>query len=786
MGAGFQEKAAVKIESSATTYPASSPAVCGEGDLLEMAPGITINQEKVVAPNNTMDGENIEISHTVIGKNFTATIPVNGTYDSPALMAIIVSTLGFEHGTLSPQSKGDGVYKHLFEHDVDLAIESYKPDEYDGTAATSKVRQFTLCVDKSDAGIWEYISSKIQSLTISGSSEEGVLILSADILSYNLKENTRSQYNTSSADWTRFNLCTINYKDMNFRMRPVYEFTITNASNDTLRIYENATDNIDVDITAGTYSGERLALLIQDQLNEKTENSIVYEVNFNHRLRKFELKNTNNSITFTTVIASSLMSDLLGFNADPVAALKITGQLGAQPDYTALDSNDILDPMSFSITIPNNLRVDRNSSSGELIDEPTRDAKTELSGEFQLSTFKNTRFIEGHLKDTAYYLDIRFSGKGIADNECYEFNILGNEIKLIDSPDISAGDASVIEPTYNMRLYNPEGGSDVAPGWSQEDFLIQSSLDSAIDKIYGLAAFKGKNYALTGDTDALLMEYNPAAGGGWSQSFHDATGYQKILAGATFNNLLLLAMEDDAGTAWEVFSWDGTPPVSLTDLNAGATSIINTVYYSNVFGKIYIGEGDGTITDYDGTTWTSRDTDLTDGVHGFTEANGTLYACGGKAGVGKIRKSTDGTTFADHVASVGSDVRAMENRDGYIYASIVDTTDVVKRYDDVDTTGTAVSNKNVVANALKWNRGNLYIGYADGVIATSDGHNSGSFTAIDTTGDTAILSFNTFRNELFAGTEETGDASVFLRRPFKAINIENQNTRPQNILRDNS
>lgn len=197
IGAGFSSKTAWRKEDKQGAY--GTPIACGAD---QQAPLIseTLARDIRKEPDNVIRHLAGHGAADIVAKLVAGGVEFEAVYRG--IESILASALGFCHYEDSPETVVAGVYKHSFELAENLHTESWAAG--DGILAGSgylagdnKVRRGSLCIDKA-VSIWEYISTMVQSLTISGDAK-GVR-LACELIPYDL--DRASAVNVASTTWS--------------------------------------------------------------------------------------------------------------------------------------------------------------------------------------------------------------------------------------------------------------------------------------------------------------------------------------------------------------------------------------------------------------------------------------------------------------------------------------------------------------------------------------------------------------------------------------------------------
>ncbi len=768
---------------------------CGSEDKIPLL-SESVAGVKIIAADNQLEGSGGRKSGEHIGNRFAGSVGLDGVYRG--LEHFLLFALGFSHADNSPiDVNGDAtVYSHLFEIDDNLEIEAFKLHERN-PATGSKIRNGTLCFDK-QVSIFEFLSTRVNSITITADSGLGKMTVACDV---NAKSrDLASATNTDASTWTLSDSSKILFQNLVCRIRPVDEYTITLSSSDTLQFFENGANEITITIPAATYTGQGLADQIAKQMTLGTSNSITYEGIYTSHDHRFTFRNTNNAITFNMDISDSDTDGILGYFQDQTAALSITGDTGGRFDNADLDSNDKIKITSFTLTFNNNTEIDdQTSDTGLNIEEPVRGAKFTSTLSIQLSRYEDNNLVNWVQEDTKLHCDLRFTGNTISGGESEEFNILIPEMVGITG-DPNIGDAGVLRPAFNFIISEPE--RDFVPGWDENAVTADSEIDkylisqigslTAVSNtiVHDMAVFQGELYFGTGNTDAILAKYNFDTDT-LTDSFKDFTSYTKVTALAVGFGKLWIAVSDN--TDADIYSYDGTTYTSETTSEFN-TNTINALFYSNSFGKIYVGDTDGDITEFNSTpTFTVRLTGsgaTLDDVAGFADDNGILYAAGARAGAGRLYNSLNGTSFSAFGAGLGSaPMSDVEIMDGNIMAiNTLSTTQVnVTRFDPIvgASVTTFINTDPIGSGQIKLFKNWLYICTEDSsnnaALFRSDGHISTSAVLVkDNFSETKLICLEEYHDMLFIGT--SGGADVWVYRPLRSLQIELQNANATNVI----
>jgi len=199
-GAGFLSKTAWKKEDKQGAY--ATPIECGANEQQPLiTEGLARDIEKEL--DNVIRHKAGYGQSDVTGKVVSGPITIEAVYRG--IESLLVSAMGFSNYSASPETVDTGVYKHTIELAENLHTQSWAAGDgiLGGSgylAGDNKIRRGTLCIEKT-ISIWEFISSMVNSMTISGDSK-GVRI-ELDMAPYNLDRS--SAVNTSSAAWSIIN-----------------------------------------------------------------------------------------------------------------------------------------------------------------------------------------------------------------------------------------------------------------------------------------------------------------------------------------------------------------------------------------------------------------------------------------------------------------------------------------------------------------------------------------------------------------------------------------------------
>lgn len=808
---GHQASAGFKKEAAAW---GTTEIQLSAGDKLPLK-GTTLDQVKTVAPRAVLDGQGGESFHDVYRLTAGNDLVCYGYYDNNALLSLMICALGFSHKNNSPQNPTGSVYTHLVELAKELDLEAWKTWEEDASPSGNKVRFGTVCTNP-QVSIWEFLSSKIESMTIRGSASSDKPIE----ITFNMIARSRdrsSGTNTDASTWTGNILQPILFNDLVVRMRPVDEYTITSA-NDIIQFVEDPSGSpvaVDSHVADGTYSGAEYAALRAKAFNDDGSSTFTMEGVYHHETRKFEFRNISSSKVFNIDVSDSdsqQASNTIGFPSDPTAALSITGQVGGQFDNADLDSNDQVSISDFEIVVKNNLEdTHQTTGTGLYIEEPLRKAPFAVSFTATFPRYQNDTFLKHVDYDTVMCADWRFTGATISGGEGFEFNLLIPQFKFTSVP-APIRDTGLVPQTLNAVVSKPL--LDKLPGWDEngytsdseiDKFLITTVLAGSERDVFAFTAYKSKIYAGLAGSDAVLAEYDPATDT-WTDPFLNITGYGSITGLAVANGKLYIAALNDASDEAHIFSWDGTTAGAsiafsdLTDEETFATQIVRRLMYSNVAGLLLLSLDNGDIySSSDGSTWTSRENSSLSDCPALTEGNyegtPTIFAGGaeqGAAGDSYMLQSTDGINWSAHQGGTISGAEAIISllvKDGYLYIAVLDSDgNAIFRNSSIQLLSTVVTDAQIPyasgvhpTNMIEY-KGLIYFVTADGRLYSNDGHNQGSTILRKTlTGET----FNTLNgyplfvvdDKLWIGTTDDGqvDGKVMVVRPLQAIQIEVQN-----------
>lgn len=798
---GMNSKAAIAIE---TAIFGSTPIACGANSLLPLK-SVNLQPTKRYAPRPVLDGHGGQSLHDNIGITYAGTLECWGYYDNQALLLLLMMSLGFSHQSNSPQNPTGSVYTHFIECDKDLDRRAWQQHEMN-TPSGNAVRHFTLCIDYQNS-IFEYLSCKVNNLTISGDSTDGRVIFAFDIVAHS--RDLDSAINTTSAGWTGNIAYPILFNDLTVRMRPIDEYVIT-VANDELQIVEDTAgtpDDVDIQIPAEIYSGPALAEEIRKLANAGSANSIIYRGKYDPRNHKFEIKNTNTAHLLQIDVSDSELHDYIGFYTDPTAALTLVSQLGGRFTNVDLDSYDEVSIAGFSITINNNLEVGhQDTNSDKYIVDPLRNLKRDISFTAFLPRKTNTNFEKRVDFDVLMCGDFRFTGSLISGGEYYQFNILLPQFKISNAPSSITGEGIIPE---NINCIASLPLRDKIPGWDEGGAVSNSEIEKYLitevtsvntadagSGVNDLTVYNGKLYAGCDKiSDAILMEMDSE--GTWNQTFKDFTGYQKITSMVVFENKLYIACLNDANTETHLFSYDGT---TYTDEETFASaSVIDMIVFKGLL-LVSLSIGD-IYSSSDGSTFTRRyqsgDTIL-DTFHSFqtfTIIEGTCYAVGNDTTPtpddGAILKSTNGTAWTLFFTDTTDVLRCgiVEYDNWLIVGRATNSTILKIDPDGVETIVGSISANDPTTGLLFKFKQWIYFSSAPlDTFYRFDGHNPGSVILLNdmsTDYTTSYISaFAIYQDRLYFGTQDNGlnYMKVFVLRPLQEIQFEMQNTISSNPL----
>lgn len=195
--AGFKTKTVWRKEDTQDAY--GTPIECGAGHQVplvseNLAPEIEKQLDNVIRYKSGYGASD------VLSRQVSGDMTLDAVYRG--VESILVAGLGFADYTASPETVAGGVYKHTFEVADQLHTESWAAG--DGILAGSgylagdnKVRRGSVCIDK-NVSIWEYISTMVNTLSITGDAK-GVR-LGLDLIPYNL--DRASAVNTDASTWS--------------------------------------------------------------------------------------------------------------------------------------------------------------------------------------------------------------------------------------------------------------------------------------------------------------------------------------------------------------------------------------------------------------------------------------------------------------------------------------------------------------------------------------------------------------------------------------------------------
>lgn len=807
---GHDSKAGIKIE---TADYGSTAIALGAGNLL---PVLTsgIAQTKSFEQNETLEGQGGQKAPIVTGVRNRGVVTLRSLYEG--LEPILAMGMGMENQDNSPINVTGSVYKHLFEMSSDVLQKMAYNYKHMASPSGSRVPHGTYCIDVQVDPIFEFLSTKVNQFILSVDSN-GSMRVSADMVAHSVDRS--SSTNTASTLWDYTNKSeVVAFEDMVFRLKPVYEMKLT-SSEDQMRIIEDTAGtpaNVDISLSFdGTvsYSPQKVAKLIEKALNAGTQHSIIYEVTVNESNLKMTIRNTNTAhLIQVDVSEGDNLDRMCGFIDDPTAATSITGQCGMMTYQSKLSSSYEYSLAGFTLTVNNNLVTDdQTSGSGLLIEEPLRNGTYSIGLDLRFQRYNSAnKVLFEHIDYDAKLMgDIFFTGSTIESGETYKFNIYMPDMHVINS-NVNVNDPGVQRPRMQLVLNDPEvdthygwnGGTDTADS-ELESFKIIQSVDLAYDDVRCFAVFKGKLYAGTGNTDAILCQFDFENGWNSHASFpYDITGYKNIRAMAVFGDKLYMACLNDASADTHIFEWDGDIDSSNpddSDVETVAGQAATCMLSSKVAGLLLVGFNDGDIySSSDGTTYTIRQTGgagTMTFVYDMKENSSTIYAAG-VSGVNSIlRKSTNGTTWSNWNSTTGSGFTSIVCVNDWVFASHSDSsTHGVVMY-NTDTSGTLAEKADMTDASLGvgtegamdmiFYNGWIYCGWegASGaeLIATDLAHiGSNIYLVKGISGETSVNKFIVYEDVLFMGTE--GGAEIWMRLPFSALSIENQNKNSSNLL----
>ena len=787
---GQNAKAAIAIE---TAVFGSTVIACGANSLLPLK-SVNINPVKRYATRPVLDGHGGQALQDNIGITCAGTLECWGYYDNQALLLLQMMALGFSHQSNSPQNPTGSVYTHFIECDKDLDRRAWEQHEMD-TPSGNAVRHFTLCIDKQISPIEEFLSCKVNGLTIKGDAADGRVVFIFDIVAHS--RDLGSATNTTSASWTGNLAQPILFNDLTVRMRPVDEYTIA-AANDVLQIVEDTAaadggpDDVDIDVPDETYSGPDLAMEIGKLATAGSSHSIIHRGKYYPRNHKFENKNTNNALLLEIDTSDSQLHDTIGFYDDPTAALTLVSQLGGEFDNADLDTNDIVSISEFAIVIANNLETDHQDTvSGLYVVNPLRNNKRAVSFTAMLPRYTNTNLKMHVDNDTIMCADFRFLGASISGGEYYQHNVLIPQFKITNAPSPVTGPGIMPE---NISCMASLPLRDKIPGWDENAAASDSEIDrylstseftptSAEDYVFSLKKYNGELYAGTGNTSAIL--HKKSSDGTWTEAFKDFTDYKLVESMVVFEEKLYCACQNDADTETHIFSYDGT---TYTDEETFAgVAVVDMIEFN---GLLIVALSDGDIySSSDGSVYTQRETGNFSVMRDLCIVGNILYALGSNGVNGLIRKSANGTTWAAfHTGSDG-------DTNGYLWGVDLDGWLVAMRrlngaFHKFDPDGT----KTIIGDAtnsfsypgILFN-GLIYWSDGNNDLYAFDGHNINSMikiVSLDTIFTTGfVYGFETYQNRLYMGTDDgAGDEQIIVLRPLQEIQLEVQNGISSNPL----
>jgi len=813
IGINHLVKAAFKKETN-TTY-GGAVVECGAG-----------NQKPVKSENiTTNDIRAIDVRMRGLGGKpisdrtgifHSGDITFQAKYDG--LLDIICFALGFSHLSQSPQNPTGSVYTHLFEVDNQIVTEPAKEEE-EVSASTTKIRRGTLCFDKQAGSnpIWEYLSTMFSSITIRGDKDGIEVITTANVHSLDYNSTT----NTSSASWTEpSNNENLVLKNATLRIRPRDEFTI-NSSNDSLTMDEGGVKKTPIDIPDGTYSGNRLAQIIQTKLNSDGGGQTDYVVTYDESVRKFTFTTTAGSTNLSIdVDDDNEISDTIGFSSDPSQSTIISSNVGARINDYTLDSGDEVAFSEFEITFERNQRLEeQTNASGTAQIEPNEAGKFNVTGSFTLPTYTSDTFLRNIEPDTTYFADLKFQGSLISGSEYYEFNIFLPAFKFVDI-DVPLAEEGVMTETINFEAFEPE--IEPLNSYDIESFLNSEYLDSAQDNINQLFAYGGSLYGCCGtgataqvikitdgtlsDTfkdlsvnevwcacfdptvnkiyfgadgsgtpggDAKIISYDPS-NGTW-------TTVKTISGGESVRNILYDPTDEYMYASISFISGGSAEPdIYRCDASANDT---NWTIVFDASAEVTIDGANG--GDY-GTHIRAFNFGGTDYIYAFVimDAGGELFRSSdsGANWTSLNRWNSNEFTACFHIGIVKWEGRlwiaAMTGgSQGVLYYSEDEGLTWTKHSERIDST--------FYKSAIVW-RGNLIIGNTDdnaanggdGKIYCLNGINDTAFELYDA--GQSYYEFTEYNNMLLMGTRTNG--KILVRRPYRPIMIEIQNQESSNPL----
>ena len=507
-----------------------------------------------------------------------------------------------------------------------------------------------------DVSVWELASSMVNAMNFEAGPER--VTFSFTVAGKVIAFDTAT--NAASSSWTLpSNTEQITWDDLTFYIKARDEFTIT-AANDTFIIDDGGGD-VTLDIADGTYTGYELAQLIAAGANANASIDGQYEMEYDEHRRRFKLYTTD-AQTFSVTGTDMQMASTVGMTIASTLAVQAESNFDAIPNaYAAFAAADQLGISKFTFALENTLDIESQDSESDLyIIEPERNGFRRVTGTIEIPRYKNDDFLKAVSGYTTYMIHAKFSGSAI-DSENYELNIYLPAVKFTNVEAPITG-PELIKQTLAFEAEVPDIVDLVNFGFGEYAF---KDLKASSYTVYSFAPY----------TDGLYM----------------------------------------GGPLSEVVNWDGSNYTLSTDMAGG---ILHSMASFN--GKIYAGEQNSVIYEYDGSSSWSSQTDLgTGSIDDFALFDDKLFVLQGASG--KVWKTSapaaaNSWSLSTDTTATNGDRMAVYNGKLYMIGSDGSTFTRVYVTSNGLTTGWSISTDISAGSgqtALTVHRGKLYAAAGD-------------------------------------------------------------------------
>lgn len=589
-----------------------------------------------------------------MAKKYSGDLTVELTYES--CLYLLAAALGMSHQDESPETTNG--YLHNLDPSSDLSTRDWNGFEERNPTNTRRARG-TLCFEK-DTSVWEYTSCMVNSLTIEAAPDRVKATLGVVANKFDQDSATNGDsgsYSFSSNDED------VVWSDLTIYVKPVDEFTI-GSSNDVLQFDDGATWSID--IPDDTYTGYELAQEVEDLMNAEATAAQDYIVHYLPNERRFEIK--AKGTTSFEITTTGDANETLGFKGT-AAQTSVNGMIKsafmAQTDgFTAWADADKLGVNKITFNLQNNLAVDDQDTESDLyILEPERNDFRIITGTLEIPRYQNDEFLKAVSGFDNYEIKIQFQGSLIGGSDYNEININLPSVKFTSGTAPATG-PELIKQTLNFEAQIPPH-IDILNHYNQDTDLVISDSTPSSEQVRTLELYDDAIYA--GCANGVILKWDPDTGD-WSTSCDLGAFIVVSMEVYTPENKLFAGGNDGSISEYDGSSWS-------TSTDTGNDTIVDMIEYN---GNLYALELEtGKIFEYNGTSWsTSCDTPLTNATH-LEVYDGKLFMIGDN-GTNTICYEYNGTswstscdfgavTFDRHALCVHGG-RLFANSDGDLYA----------------------------------------------------------------------------------------------------------------------